>query len=526
MDWIRSLQKAISMIEDNLLNEIDPDEIAESVYFSSYHFNRIFNMITGVTIGDYIRNRRLSMAGEELFEKKAKVIDAALKYGYETPEGFAKAFTRFHGIAPSLARESKEQLKTFNPISIEIKSIGVDIVDYKIEVKNEFIGSKSKRLGDIDVRYNGTWDETLCSDLMCAIVAAANFNDKSFDTAAVAGASGAAFGAYWTFGTNNCSDFLLMGDKLIVKTFQNLGLFYTHYRKSVTSDWENVARSKIVESIDNGFPAIVRFFDGYGVISGYEDNGKTLYGHKMYFDEKFGHFPRSDYGIIDNVIIINGTNPEISKKELLRNCLEWSIHMATLPEFFNYENNVPCVNGIACYDKIIELLRNEEFFNADEATYSEQKIIRMIYDYSQVKLKDFYSGTGNYKVLLKHVIEEFYWDFIQFNKNKRRFAPGFLRVLAKEFDFCADELEKAAAEYDEVYKLFAEIDINRPQPYRNWTEEQIAHLKSVNYRNMLVDTLSSMKEHERNGISYMEKALQKISSVITPTKHHGSGGVD
>jgi hypothetical protein len=271
-------------------------------------------MITGITIGEYIRNRRLTLAGEELSSTKSKVIDVALKYGYETPEGFTKAFARFHGFAPSAARERKEHIKVFNPISITINNIGVDILDYKIEVKNEFIGDKSKHLGDdIHVMYHGTWDETLFNDLMCAIVAAVNFNEKSFDTTFVAAASGAAFNAYWTFGTNNSSDFLLMGDKLVVKTFQNLGLYYTHYRKSVTADWENTARTKIVESIDNNFPAIVRFFDGYGVISGYDDNGKILYGSKMFFDDaNYGYFPRSDYGIIDNVIIINGVNIDVT----------------------------------------------------------------------------------------------------------------------------------------------------------------------------------------------------------------------
>ena len=81
--------------------DINQDDIAKSVYSSSYHFQRIFSMIVGVTIGEYVRNRRLSLAGHELYETKTEVINIALKYGYESPESFTKVFMRFHGIVPS-----------------------------------------------------------------------------------------------------------------------------------------------------------------------------------------------------------------------------------------------------------------------------------------------------------------------------------------------------------------------------------------------------------------------------------------
>lgn len=106
MDWIIGLQKAIDYIEDNLTETIDYEMVAAQSFSSSYHFQRVFRILCGFTIGEYIRNRRLSLAGTELATSDAKVIDVALKYGYGSPDSFAKAFQKFHGILPSQARNN------------------------------------------------------------------------------------------------------------------------------------------------------------------------------------------------------------------------------------------------------------------------------------------------------------------------------------------------------------------------------------------------------------------------------------
>lgn len=138
MEWIRSLNGAIDYIEDNLLSRLTCTQIADHVYSSSYHFQRVFSLLTGMTIGEYIRNRRLSLAGQELIMSDKKVIDIALKYGYETPESFTKAFTRFHGITPNQARNEGSNLKSFNRLIIKIKLEGGDIMDYSIVKKGAF----------------------------------------------------------------------------------------------------------------------------------------------------------------------------------------------------------------------------------------------------------------------------------------------------------------------------------------------------------------------------------------------------
>ena len=92
MDWITGMQKAIDYIEANLTEEIDYEKVAAQSFSSSYHFQRVFSILCGYTLGEYIRLRRLSLAGTELVTGKEKVIDIALKYGYDSPDSFSKAF--------------------------------------------------------------------------------------------------------------------------------------------------------------------------------------------------------------------------------------------------------------------------------------------------------------------------------------------------------------------------------------------------------------------------------------------------
>jgi AraC family transcriptional regulator len=138
MDWIAGLQNAIDFIEDNLTNEIDYTEIANQAYSSAYHFQRVFSILCGYTLGEYIRNRRLSLAGSELACSDIKVIDAALKYGYDSPESFGRAFARFHGVTPSQAKADGTNLKSFSRLSVKLILDGGNIMNYRIEKKEAF----------------------------------------------------------------------------------------------------------------------------------------------------------------------------------------------------------------------------------------------------------------------------------------------------------------------------------------------------------------------------------------------------
>jgi AraC-like DNA-binding protein len=107
-------------MENNLTNDISIADVANHVFMSGANFQRVFHLVTGITIGNYIRNRRLSLSGQDLLNTDSKVIDIAMRYQYDTSESFSKAFTRFHGIPPSVVKNHSDKLKYFSPFIIYI----------------------------------------------------------------------------------------------------------------------------------------------------------------------------------------------------------------------------------------------------------------------------------------------------------------------------------------------------------------------------------------------------------------------
>ncbi len=138
MNWIAGIQHAIDYIEENITQDLDYDEIAKRAYASSFHFQRVFGILCGYTLGEYIRARRFTLAGMELAASDIKVIDVAVKYGYDSPESFGRAFAKFHGITPSQAKNSGANLKSFSKLSVKFALEGGHVMDYRIEEKEAY----------------------------------------------------------------------------------------------------------------------------------------------------------------------------------------------------------------------------------------------------------------------------------------------------------------------------------------------------------------------------------------------------
>lgn len=151
--WTEGIQNAIQYIEENLTEALDITEIAAKAYVSPFYFQKIFNVLCGFTVGEYIRSRRLTLAAEELSADDAKVIDIALKYGYESPDSFTRAFTKFHGISPSAAKEKGAQIKCFAPVRIKLTLEGGTIMEYKITEKAAFTIMGKRRSFNADTSY-------------------------------------------------------------------------------------------------------------------------------------------------------------------------------------------------------------------------------------------------------------------------------------------------------------------------------------------------------------------------------------
>lgn len=160
--WIEGIQESIDFMEQNLTQALEIEAIAEKAALSPFYYQRIFGALCGMTVGEYIRSRRMTLAAQELSRKDAKVIDVALRYGYDTPDSFAKAFQKYHGITPSQAKEPGAPLRSFAPLHITISMEGGTMLDYQIVEKAAFTIVGVKRRFHSDTSYQEIpkfWDE-------------------------------------------------------------------------------------------------------------------------------------------------------------------------------------------------------------------------------------------------------------------------------------------------------------------------------------------------------------------------------
>lgn len=138
MDWIERLNRAMGYIEEHLCDKFEIEEAARIACCSTYHFQRMFAYMAGVPLSEYVRRRRMTLAAVDLQSGGEKVVDVSLKYGYESPTAFTRAFKSVHGIAPSEAKESGARLKAFPPVSFRITIKGDSEMNYRIEKKEAF----------------------------------------------------------------------------------------------------------------------------------------------------------------------------------------------------------------------------------------------------------------------------------------------------------------------------------------------------------------------------------------------------
>ena len=151
MNWANVINETLRYLETHIMTVQGPKEGAMDVHVSSSYLQNSFQMITGYTIGEYIRSRRLYLAAMDLIEKDEKIIDIAARYGYETPESFTKAFTRFHDATPNEVKKKNKPAKAFLPLKLTFSVKGADTIDVVFEKMPEF-----KIAGVSDVFDNDT----------------------------------------------------------------------------------------------------------------------------------------------------------------------------------------------------------------------------------------------------------------------------------------------------------------------------------------------------------------------------------
>lgn len=171
MQWLQRLNAVTDYIEEHLDSEIDINQLAQIACCSAFHFQRMFSYIADLPLSEYIRRRKMSKAAVDLLNGSEKIIDIALKYGYDSPTAFNRAFQSIHGIAPSLARKKGVALKAFPPISFNITIKGDIEMNYRIETKDAFkiVGVKQHYSGSVEecmAKVPLFWQKTIQSGII------------------------------------------------------------------------------------------------------------------------------------------------------------------------------------------------------------------------------------------------------------------------------------------------------------------------------------------------------------------------
>ena len=179
MEWVNRLNEAVAYIEENLAQEISYDKAAKIACCSTFHFQRMFSYIADVPLSEYIRRRRLTLAAFELLTSDAKIIDIALKYGYDSPTSFNRAFRHVHGVSPTEARTMGVPLKAYPKITFKISIKGDAEMNYKITTKEAFkiVGVKehyNMKVEECFVKVPLFWGKTVQSGVVPSILSLMN----------------------------------------------------------------------------------------------------------------------------------------------------------------------------------------------------------------------------------------------------------------------------------------------------------------------------------------------------------------
>lgn len=153
MNPLKHLNDALAYVEERLTEDIDWKAAARVACCSEYHFKRMFAFLAGMPLSEYVRRRRLTLAAQELASGQAKVVDVAIKYQYDSPDAFTRAFQAFHGVAPSQARRAGQGLRAFSRMTFQLTIKGGIGMNYRIVEKEAFriVGMKKR----VTLQYNG-----------------------------------------------------------------------------------------------------------------------------------------------------------------------------------------------------------------------------------------------------------------------------------------------------------------------------------------------------------------------------------
>lgn len=335
MDWIHAVQQTLNQVEEHLLEETDVETLAGQVFTTGAYLQKIFRIVTGFSVSDYIRNRRLSLAGEQLAGGGVKVIDAAFRYGYDSPESFTKAFVRFHGVTPTAAVRSHCKLKYFAPLKIQIA------------VEGGFIMSR-KLIPNVEKLYENRAENYMFPSCMRSAMSALT-EEEGFDFPFFAGVTGDLFTQIWLEPkwqyNDSYSNVCKESQTPIRWAFDACGYEYSYLAREEIQRDAAACRDRIVESIDRGLPVLAFGIVGPPVCSilcGYAEDGDVFTGWSQFtgettedeiFDHEFSEHYFQVRGGLDHtetLIFFGRKKEQPTRAESLRLSLEHLPQLAAL----------------------------------------------------------------------------------------------------------------------------------------------------------------------------------------------------
>jgi len=365
MYWLNEMQNAIGFIENNLTEELSIEEIACIANSSNANFQRIFSIVTGMTIGDYVRSRRLSLAGKELIDSDSKVLDLALKYGYETAESFTKAFTRFHGATPSAVKRKASVPKTFEPLLINI------------DIRGGFIMQRKLIPNVPEIPYDGNNAAFFITLLEATLKGLGEDCDKA-KLIALSG-EGNRFcwtDGEWVFGnelTDSINETPFETENRVISAIGWKAKYITVQRGKDGSYMNTDAlqiRRDFISAIVRGFPVLMShvFHADYNlnVYFGYEDDGQKIIGYNYNHGFEAGVSPAVDVSVpitwdnwennVSGYILLQGRAETASERDTAISAFRFIVEHAQKTNEIRGKKV-----GLAAWESYLYHLENDDF---------------------------------------------------------------------------------------------------------------------------------------------------------------------
>jgi len=453
MTWVEKIGQAIEYIEANLLDEITIESVGKVINYAPSSFQNLFSAITGYSVGEYIRFRRLTCAIDDILEGNLSITDIAFKYGYENLESFSRAFKRLYNCSPSNFKKGSLNHLKFNPIVINF------------EVRGGFSMSKNYIPDLLKVDWSDTQRQ---NEFVNSVVSVLRSLGENVDYDYVCAVSGSAFRTSFSMPSIcewNHGNYHVINTPIIIEhTFNMLGYKVAHHLKG---DYE-VDKKLIMDSIDKGVPVItlegvINCSDSC-VISGYDNDGDVLLGYNpfMYVNEDHdeanddtGYFRKSnwhsdffDQGSKVRIIVIEGKCKKPSKEEVFTKTLNLIKHL------ISDENMAPGqYNGLAAHKAFANALLTynwednfEPYLNV-MCNYKQyldrQYAIKFFYDNGREDLVKYYEKIAALSIQLAQLIPQDFsaFDLFSDKENLKPYCDILLQI---------SDLEKQAVELIEI----------------------------------------------------------------------------